>query len=149
MWLLDANILVRLCEPRHQQHKKLVKAIKFIDKAKDPCVLVPQALYEFWVVATRPVENNGLGHTPAVTKEKMDEFLHLFYLAKNELAIFDHWLRLVEEHKVRGARAHDARLVAAMERHGINQLLTYNLRDFKRYQGILVMSPTQVLTQFR
>lgn len=29
-----------------------------------PCI-VPQSLYEFWVVATRPLANRGLGLTPA------------------------------------------------------------------------------------
>lgn len=149
MWLLDANILVRLCETKHPQHKRIVKAIKLIDKREDPCVLVPQALYEFWVVATRPIENNGLGRTPAEAREQIAGFLHLFYLASDERSIFDHWLKLVEEHRVHGARAHDARIVAAMRKHGIRQLLTYNLRDFKRYPGILVMSPNQVLSQMR
>ncbi len=36
---------------------------------------------------------------------------------------------------------HDARLVAAMNVHGIGGLLTFDSKDFKRYPEILVVSP--------
>ena len=39
----------------------------------------------------------------------------------------------------------DARLVAAIRVHGVNQLLTFNVGDFRRYIGIAVLSPDDVL----
>ena len=39
---------------------------------------------------------------------------------------------------------HDARLVAAMIVHGIPNLLTFNLPDFKRFTEITVISPEEV-----
>jgi len=47
---------------------------------------------------------------------------------------------------VTGKRAHDARLVAAMLRHRISQLLTINATDFTRYTGIAVVEPQQAET---
>jgi predicted nucleic acid-binding protein len=42
---------------------------------------------------------------------------------------------------VQGKQAHDARLVAAMKRHSINQILTFNTADFARYAEITAISP--------
>jgi predicted nucleic acid-binding protein len=39
---------------------------------------------------------------------------------------------------------HDAHLVAAMEAYGLQELLTFNGADFKRYYGLIVMDPAQV-----
>jgi predicted nucleic acid-binding protein len=40
---------------------------------------------------------------------------------------------LVKDFGIRGIRAHDARLVAAMHTYGITQLLTFNQDDFKGF----------------
>jgi len=39
---------------------------------------------------------------------------------------------------------HDARLVAAMNVHGVRRILTFNTDDFKRYQ-IEALHPSSVL----
>ena len=44
-------------------------------------------------------------------------------------------------HEVRGAKVHDARLVAVMETYGLQHLLTFNVTDFKRYGNIAVLQP--------
>jgi len=41
------------------------------------------------------------------------------------------WQALVEAHGVTGFRAHDVRLVAAMQSYGIARLLTFNAGDFR------------------
>jgi predicted nucleic acid-binding protein len=46
---------------------------------------------------------------------------------------------------VKGKTAHDARLVAAMRRHGVNRLLTFNASHFARFAGITVLTPEGVL----
>jgi hypothetical protein len=51
------------------------------------------------------------------------------------------WQRLVVQHDVKGRNAHDARLVAAMNVHGVGHILTFNITDFTRYPGIIVLDP--------
>ena len=46
---------------------------------------------------------------------------------------------------VKGKQAHDARLAAAMLRHSVTHLLTYNTSDFQRYPEITALSPVSVL----
>ena len=59
--LLDTNVLLRAVEPRHVHHVASAQAIDAMRKAGHELVIVPQVIYEFWSVATRPIENNGLG----------------------------------------------------------------------------------------
>ena len=49
--------------------------------------------------------------------------------------------RLVLAHDCKGKPAHDARLVAAMNVHKVDQLLTFNHQDFGRFAGIKVLVP--------
>ena len=51
------------------------------------------------------------------------------------------------KHPVSGKQAYDARLVAAMKVHKVTHLLTFNSEDFKRYEGITVVSPSSVNEQ--
>jgi predicted nucleic acid-binding protein len=39
-------------------------------------------------------------------------------------------------------QVHDARLIAAMTVHGINNILTLNTRDLARYPGINALEPS-------
>ncbi len=58
--------------------------------------------------------------------------------------IYDEWRRLVAVHSTSGKASHDARLVAAMNVHGIDHVLTFNTADFKRYPGITVLDLSEV-----
>jgi hypothetical protein len=64
--------------------------------------------------------------------------------AKSE-AIHQAWRRVVIAAKVSGIQVHDARLVAAMHLHGIQNLLTINVKDSRRFSGIAVHSPEELL----
>lgn len=53
------------------------------------------------------------------------------------------WQELVERHAVTGFRAHDVRLVAAMQSYGITRLLTFNSTDF-RDLAVAILHPATV-----
>ena len=65
---------------------------------------------------------------------------HLLLL-RDERTIFEHWLDLVSKYSVLGKKGHDARIVAAMQRHGVSHLLTFNCDDFRRYAEIVAVVP--------
>jgi predicted nucleic acid-binding protein len=54
--LLDTNILLRLAVVSHPTHSDAVSAVHKIRHRGDDPVIVPQVLYEYWVVAM--FENN-------------------------------------------------------------------------------------------
>ena len=143
--LIDTNVLTRSAQPGHPQHDTALQALKVIRNQGHEHCIVPQVIYEYWAVCTRPVEANGLGMTPIAVVQKIAEIKRLFLLLRDERAIFPEWERLMAEYQVRGKASHDARLVAAMIRHGLHNILTFNAPDFGRYAGIVVMTPDQFL----
>jgi len=102
-------------------------------------------LYEYWVVATRPSENNGLGMTVANADAAISQWIAVFRLLLDERGIFDFWRELVATYDVKGKNAHDARRVAAMQRHGLTDLLSFNKPDFTRFAAINTYTPADVL----
>lgn len=114
-----------------------------LDKHHEP-VIVPQVLYEYWSVATRPIQHNGLGFSPEDVDADITDWLDSFELFEDQPAIFQHWRKIVLDKRVKGKTAHDARLVAAMEQHGVTEMLTFNKADFARYSGIHAFSPDDI-----
>jgi predicted nucleic acid-binding protein len=60
-------------------------------------------------------------------------------------ALYQAWENLVTQHQVSGKPAHDARLVAAMQVHGLTAILTFDKAGFSRYPGIEVLHPADVI----
>jgi len=140
--LVDTNVLLRVVEPRHTQHAQAVAALRANRQAGHELCLVPQIHYEFWVAATRPIAQNGLSMTTTEAEAELQKLgPPLFRLLRDERAIYSPWRDLVGKYHVQGKQAHDARLVAAMQRHGLTHLLTFNVADFQRYPGINLLDP--------
>jgi len=144
--LLDTNVLCRLAEKGHPLHSAAEAAVSKLQGDGHELCFVPQVLYEYWVVVTRPASENGLGMPPAEVHKAIDMWLELFTLLRDERGVFSLWRELVLQHGVRGKNAHDARLIAAMKRHGLVSLLTFNVSDFKRYDGAKLFDAQSVTT---
>jgi predicted nucleic acid-binding protein len=142
--LLDTNILGRLAQPTHPMHAAARDAVTALQRAGEMLRIVPQNLYEFWVIATRPIAVNGLGFTAPQADAELTRLEALFPLLPETPALVTEWRHLVVAHSVLGKNAHDARLVAAMRTHGITHLLTFNVADFARFPGITVLDPNIV-----
>lgn len=142
--LLDTNIIGRLYQPNDKRHKSCVEALEKLPRLGYTVSLVPQVIYEFWVVATRPADNRGFGFSPEYAEQEINKLREMFLLLKDERSIFDYWVRLVSDFNVLGRNAHDARLVAAMNRHNISHLLTLDQKDFKRFKHITIWTPADV-----
>ena len=61
---VDTSVLVRVAKPSDARHGQAVRTLARLRADGDRLILVPQALAEFWVVATRLVEVNSLGASP-------------------------------------------------------------------------------------
>ena len=59
--LLDTNIIVRAAQPNSPDWSSIEQALSKLIGLGGKLCLVPQNLYEFWVVATRPTNVNGFG----------------------------------------------------------------------------------------
>ncbi len=142
--LLDTNILSRLAEPGSKMHQETLAATKALDKQGHTLCIVPQNIYEFWVVCTRPTDQNGLGKTAVEALAELTNIKGLFALLEDKPTILPAWEALMVAYAVLGKNAHDARLVAAMMVHGVVHLLTFNEQDFRRFSEIKVLKPATV-----
>jgi predicted nucleic acid-binding protein len=143
--LLDTNILLRLTQPSQALHAEIISSIKLLHERSVRLCIVPQTLYEFWSVATRPIAANGLGMDKPAVEQSVDWLLDDFDLLRDERGVFRNWHDLVRQHTVQGKSVHDARIVAAMQRHGLRTILTLNSRDFVRYSIVLACTPGEIL----
>jgi predicted nucleic acid-binding protein len=84
-----------------------------------------------------------LGFSTEQAAEEIQALQRLFTLLP-ELPLQDAWTRLVFNYRVTGKNAHDARLIAAMVVHGIENLLTFNTQDFLRYREIRVLDAMKI-----
>jgi predicted nucleic acid-binding protein len=139
--LLDSNILLRLAQPVHPHHPLTQGAVTTLHDRGAHLCMVPQTVYEFWVVATRPLAANGLGLTVSDSQAEVARFKRMFPLLPDLGSLFAEWEQIVYCHQVSGRQAHDARLVAAMRTHGLTEILTFNGSDFRRFPGVSVLDP--------
>lgn len=140
-YLADSNILLRLTQKNHQHYPIVRNAVINLRKQGEEICIVPQNLIEFWAVATRPSMNNGLGLNATQAKSETRKLKQLFKFYDDEKGIFAEWENLIAKYQVSGKNVHDARLVAAMLKHKISHLLTFNVKDFKRFTEIDVIDP--------
>jgi len=144
--LVDSNLLLRWANKGDQERPVALAALRTLGRQGETLNTSPQNYTEFWSSATRPIANNGLGMTPIHAERLVRRLRLLFPLLPDTPAIFDEWLRLVVAANVSGRQVHDTRLVAVMLTHGVTHLLTFNVKDFLRFQtfGITVVHPADV-----
>lgn len=142
--LIDTNILLRLIELESPQHDEAQTAIDQLLESGDSLYVLLQNVSEFWNVCTRPAENNGLGLTIKQTNDELSKLEQVFDLLLDTEDVYKNWRELVVKFAVSGVKVHDAKIVAAMKAHNIENLLTFNTDDFKRYTDIKAVQPKDI-----
>jgi len=143
-YTLDSNILLRSIEEDHPQHDETLEVINKLIGRGAEIFLLPQSLYEFWVVATRPKKDNGLELSAAEAEAILAKFESVFPIKYDTQAIYKEWRRTVTQNAVLGKNSHDARLAAAVVAHGITCLVTFNKDHFKRFTTLTALLPSDV-----
>ena len=144
--LVDTGVLLRAFDKSSSEQRPILRAFRLLRLQGHSLVTTHQNIAEFWNVATRPASaRGGFGLTPdeaerrVVTIEKLGKMLPF-----NQLC-YGVWRQLLVAHNIVGVSVHDARLVASMNSYGITHLITLNSADFKRYAGLVVWRPTDVV----
>ena len=144
-YILDANILLRLADASAADHATAQAAVKTLRASGAVLRTLPQTLFEFWTVATRPKAGNGQGLSIEDAETLLNMFSVLFPVMPDDPALVSYWRGLVVQYRVTGKPAHDARYIAAMQAQRITHILTFD-SDFNRYavEGITVVNPANV-----
>jgi predicted nucleic acid-binding protein len=124
--MLDTNIVVRYARKSDPDFAVVDTAIHYLHRNVEILCVVPQNVYEFWAVATRPTAAKGLGLTVKECQTQFARIKRLFLLLPDPPALFGEWEALVGAHSCHGRVSFDARLVAAMRVHDLTGLLTFN-----------------------
>lgn len=140
----DTNILLRWTEPGTEHCEQARAAGKALRSQGEIVYITSQNLVEFWAVATRPMDANGLGLTPDQADAEAGKLEALFPLLPDTAAIHPEWRRLVVSAKVTGVRAHDARLAGALVVQGVTHILTFNIGDIRKFGQVTAVHPADV-----
>lgn len=82
-----------------------------------------------------------MGLSPQDAARELAELESFVTVLSESADVYRRWKTILILHKVRGVHAHDARLVAAMQAHGVKQLLTFDAGDFAKYNEIEILHP--------
>jgi predicted nucleic acid-binding protein len=78
--LIDTNILIRRINRHDPQYRDVRYALEGIARRGDRICITPQNMMEFWSVATRPANKNGLALTPSHADRIVRRFEESFHL---------------------------------------------------------------------
>ncbi|WP_228051810.1 type II toxin-antitoxin system VapC family toxin [Sphaerospermopsis aphanizomenoides] len=101
-YLLDTNIILRFANSQSQEYNLIRNTISEILLRGGQCFITSQVIIEFWVVATRPVNVNGLGWTVEQTTQAVQMLISQFDLLAETPDVFSIWLNLVITYNISG-----------------------------------------------
>jgi predicted nucleic acid-binding protein len=142
--LVDTNILLRATQPHNPTSQVAIQAVKNLLAASEDVCVFNQSLIEFWNAATRDISINGLGVSPVQADAELKRIESMLIILPDHPDIYAEWRKLVVIHSVSGKQVHDTRIAAAMKVFGISQILTFNAKDFKRFQNISIIDPASL-----
>ena len=101
-WLIDTSVLIGTVQTGSARHFHAMTAVATLFGGEDALCIVPQNIIEFWAVATRPRDANGLGLSITDTQNEIDKIKLQFILKNEDSTIFVNWEKLVADYSVIG-----------------------------------------------
>jgi predicted nucleic acid-binding protein len=141
----DTNILLRLLDRKSGEHLATLTAVNRLTQDGHELTVCAQVMIEFWSVSTRPASANGLGVSAVEAAAFLRYVTNVMRVLPEPPDVGARWWTLVESYGVISKQAHDARLVALMNAHGMRKLLTRNVTDFKRFAEVDCVTPEAVV----
>src|SRR5260370_42704508 len=143
--LVGTNILLRSVQPNHALCSQAAHAVSKLIRQKDAVFFCPQNIAEFWNVATRPAERNGLGMSPEEALQEGSNIEKSLTLLPDVPAIYSAWKQIVATHKVQDVKVYYARRAAIMSVYAVESVLTFNSVDFERFSNLRAIHPSSLV----
>jgi len=102
MILIDTNILLRSKQYSSIHYDIVTNRLIGLISRGEELIVCPQVLYEFYVVATRPIGKNGLGLNPEFALGEVEDILANYTLLGEDKSVFLNWQNLLETYRVSG-----------------------------------------------
>lgn len=139
--VIDTSVVLRYIVRSDPQRARVARYIHSLLADRHELCVATQSLFEFWVVATRPVGVNELGYPVAEARKMVEEVRTRFTVLAEPGDLVNRWIELWSKYDFKGKPAHDARIVATMTGLGLRKIATLNQADFSRYNGIECLVP--------
>ena len=143
--LVDTNILLTATDRSRPEHTEARAVFSQALAAGVHLCITAQIIREYLVVATRPVEVNGLGLSSTEAIHNIENFKRRLLLLKETELVTSELLTLVRSYKLSGKSIHDANLIAVMHEQNVHLLITQNPSDFADFAEIQIFSPSSFL----
>ena len=98
-----------------------------------------QVIREYLVVATRPIENNGLGMTSELALDNVKRFQKRASLVAETLQAGGLFVEWAGKYGIRGKRLHDLQLLATASVAGMHALVTANEKDYPESSPLTII----------
>ena len=138
---VDTNILLDACDESRDGHELSLQFLENGLSGKLHLFTSGQVFREFLVVATRPIEVNGLGLPPSDAIANIQEFARTIRLLEENESVSQKLRELVQKLHLQGKHIHDANIAATMLEHGIGKIATWNADDFVAFPGVIPVPP--------
>ena len=143
MIVLDTNVASRLVQLTHPHHPYAYRAIAQLRSQDEIFGLTATSIYELYFIFTKP--SMGFGFTISQAINTLDNIRHRFQLVPEQPSTLEVWQMLVTKYMLGNRLVFDARIAATMVDRGYRRLLTFNDRDFTRFEELEVLNPFDVL----
>lgn len=138
--LVDTNVLLEATDEGRPLHERAVELFRVAPARGLDLFLATQNLREYLVVATRPLENNGLGMPMADALENLSRFRQRAAVVGETVPASERFLRWAARFGLSGKHLHDLQILATSAAAGMDGLITANPRDFPDTGEIEVIS---------
>ena len=143
---VDTNVLLIATDESRPLHREAMQLLAGSGAQDLSLATSGQVLREYLVVATRPIDVNGLGLSTKVAAANVNEFLGSLSMCEETEEVSGRLRQLAVTHNLSGKRLHDVNIVATMEAHGIRAIVTQNPDDFAPFEDVAIMSITDAIT---
>jgi predicted nucleic acid-binding protein len=133
---VDTNILVNASVVSAPFHQNASQALKGLRQSGVELWISRQILREYLATLSRP-QSFTAPLTASTLSADLIYFQAQFRIAEDGPTVTASLLQLINHTPVGGRQIHDANIVATMTVHSLQNLLTYNVSDFKRFASII------------
>jgi predicted nucleic acid-binding protein len=134
---LDTNILLSATTPARRLHAAALMAFNDWPNEGVELCTSGQVLREYLVVATRPLQGNGLGLSVPDAIANRDMLENRMRFLDETRAVSARLRQIVLSLACTGKQVHDANVVATALSHGVERIVTENVEDFRRFEELI------------
>lgn len=142
-FFVDTNVLIAATDGGRASHPDALRVIQEVPRLGGHLAWSGQVKREYLVVATRPIERNGLGLDPGLAVENTRQFGCFVDLLDESSSVSRRLEQLVRRYGLKGKRIHDANIVATMMESGLTRLITDDSTDYRAFDTIEAIHPSE------